>query len=80
MLAMLPRLLERGAGAVGRDAFPAEADRDGVGVGIRAAHLALRGRLVNVHVLHHLALLVVEAAKERARTEKAPEPPVGECG
>jgi hypothetical protein len=80
VLAVLARLLECRAGAVGSDAFAAESNRDGVGIGIGAAHFALRGRIVHVDVFDDFPLLVVEPAQKRAGSEKTAQTSVGECG
>jgi len=62
MLAVLARLLESGARAVRGDAFATETNGDGIRIRIGAAHFALGGGVVDVHVLDYLALLVIEAA------------------
>jgi hypothetical protein len=80
MLAVLAGLLERRAGAVGSDAFAAESNRDGVRIGIGAAHFALRGRIVHVYVFDDFPLLVVEPTQKSAGSEKTAQTSVGECG
>ena len=71
MFAVLARLLESGARAVRRDAFAAEANGDRVGIRVGAAHLALGGGLVHVHVLDDFSFFVIEAAQERSRSEES---------
>ena len=80
MLAVLPGLLKRWAGAVRRDALAAQADRNGIRIRIRTTDLALGRGLVHVDVLDDLALLVIEAAKESARSEQAAKAAVGKGG
>ena len=77
VLAVLPRLGERGACAVRLNAFRRQIDADGVGVAVRALDPALRACLRDLHVLDH-APRVVEPAQERARTEQTTESAVAE--
>jgi hypothetical protein len=69
VLAMLIRLLKRGASAVGGDALTTQANRHFVRLGIRALDAALRVRFVQADVIDHLTLLVIEATEERAGAE-----------
>jgi hypothetical protein len=78
VFAVLARLLERRARAVRRDALSAQTNGDGVRIRIGTANLALRGRFVHVDVFDDLALLVIQAAQERAGPEQASQASVRE--
>jgi hypothetical protein len=80
VLAVLAGLLERGARAVRRDALAAQADRDFVGLRIRALDAPLGARLVDAHVFDDLAFLVVESAQERPGAQEAAQTAVRQCG
>jgi len=66
VLTVLVGLLECGARAVGGDALAAQANRHFVWLRIGALDPALSVRLVQADVVDDLALLVVQATKERA--------------
>ena len=80
VLAVLAGLLERGAGAVGSDAFTTEANGHLVGIGIGAAHATVSRGIVEVNLIDDLAFLVVETAEERSGSEQASKSAVGQRG
>src|SRR5688500_2233330 len=80
VLAMLPRLLKGRAAAARGDAFAAEADRNVVRLRVRTLHPPLCGRVVEVNLVHHLALLVVEPAQESASAQQSAQAAVGQRG
>jgi hypothetical protein len=80
VFAVLSCLLERRTGAVGGDAFAAEPNRHGVGVGIRAADFAQRDRFVDIDVFDDFALFVVEAAQKGAGAEQSAQAAIRQGG
>jgi hypothetical protein len=78
VFAVLSRLLEGGASAVGRDSFSAHADVHVVGLGLRASHDAVGFGLFEDHVLDDLALLVVETSEKSPRTQETTKTTVRE--
>ena len=79
VLAVLPGLLKRRAGAVRSDALTTEANRDLVRVGIRTFDSPLSVRVVQVDFVDHFSLLVIEPAQKGASSEQPSKSAVGEC-
>ena len=80
VLAVLSRLLECGAGAVGGNAFTAELDRRLVRLWVRALDASGGARVRNGDALDDSALLVVETPQKRAGSKETAEAAIGESG
>jgi hypothetical protein len=74
---MMARLLESGATALGRNAIAAELDCRQVRVVVRALDAGRGVRLADFQISDDLALLVVEPAQERSRSEQTPKTAIG---
>jgi hypothetical protein len=69
VLAMLIRLLKRGAGAVRLDSLAAESHRHFVGIRIGTLDFASSGFVIDGDLLNDPALFIVKPTQESSRTK-----------